>query len=536
MSNILEGKSIYGGAVIGKIYFHGKKEGNRKPVEVDNIYTEMQRYETAREKAKEQIKALHQKLLSEIGDENANIFEGQLMILEDTSFHDSVRRLIKSESVNAEYAVEVVGNHYAAVFLRLEDAYFQARSIDVKDIAQRIINVLENRVAESILQEPCIIMAEELTPSETVQMERGLMKGLVTRLGSANSHTAILARTFGIPAVVGMDVSEEMDGMLAILDGAAGKLILNPDEEKLSFYENCIKEEERKKEQLLAYKGKEIINKFGKKIAVYANIGDLSDLEAVKAYGADGIGLFRSEFSYLKENDFPTEDELFEVYKKLAESMKGKKVVIRTLDIGTDKMVSYLNLPAEENPALGYRAIRICLTREDIFRTQLRAILRASSYGNVSIMYPMIASLWEIQKIKQIVEELKQELNAAGIAYGEVEQGIVVETPAAAVISDLLAKEVDFFSIGTNDLTQYTLAVDRQNLELDKFYDAHHEAIFRLMNMIVKNAHDAGIRVGVCGEMGADVKLTQKLMEMGIDELSVSPSLVLEIKREIIGG
>ena len=536
MSNVLNGKTIYSGVVIGRIHFHGKKDGSVMRLCVEDTDEEIQRFEDARKKAQDQLQDLYERMLREAGIENAGIFEGQLMILEDENFNGSVKQMIAEQSVNAEYAVEVAGNHFAEVFSRLADEYFRARSIDVKDISQRLKNVLEEKGMSRSLREPCIIMAEELTPSETVQMDRKLMLGLVTRLGSSNSHTAILARTFGIPAIAGVDISEEMDGKMAVIDGHAGRLIVEPDEETIAFYQEKIQEENDKKVLLEVYKGKETINRFGKKISVYANIGELSDLDAVLENDAEGIGLFRSEFSYLKENDFPTEEELFLVYRRLAEVMGSKKVVIRTLDIGTDKKVDYLKLQEEENPALGYRAIRICLTREDIFRTQLRAILQASAYGNVAVMYPMIASLWEVKRIKAILEEVKQELDSAGIPYGNVEQGIVVETPAAAVISDLLAKEVDFFSIGTNDLAQYTLAVDRQNLELDMFYDARHEAILRLMRMTVENAHKAGIRVGICGELGADTTLTDTFMEMGIDELSVSPSQVLAVKRAIIAG
>ena len=536
MSSVLDGKSIYGGVVISRINFHGKKDASVVRRCVEDTRAEILRFEDACKKAQDQLRSLYDRMLREAGIENAGIFEGQLMILDDENFIRAVKQMIAEQSVNAEYAVDVTGNHFAEVFSGLEDEYFRARSIDVKDISQRLKNVLEKKEVPQTISEPCIIMAEELTPSETVQMDRKMMLGLVTRLGSSNSHTAILARTFGIPAVAGVDISEEMDGAMAVIDGHGGQLIVDPDEETLAFYREKIQEENDKKALLEAYKGKETINRFGKKICVYANIGELSDLAAVLENDAEGVGLFRSEFSYLKENDFPTEEDLFLAYRQLAEKMRGKRVVIRTLDIGTDKKVGYLNLQEEENPALGYRAIRICLTREDIFRTQLRAILRASAYGQVAIMYPMIASLWEVKKIKGILEEVKQELDGAGIPYGKVEQGIVVETPAAAVISDLLAKEVDFFSIGTNDLAQYTLAVDRQNLELDMFYDARHEAILRLMRMTVENAHKAGIRVGICGELGADITLTDTFMEMGIDELSVAPSQVLAVKQAIIGG
>lgn len=534
MSRVLEGKSIYGGIVIGKIYFHGKRDSAARPIQVYDTEREIRRFENACKRAQEQLCALRGQMEEAGSVENAGIFEGQRMILEDENFKISVKQMIRSHSVNAEYAVEMMGKHYAEIFLRLEDETFRARSIDVKDISQRVKDVLEGREGVGMPEEPCIIMAEELTPSETVQMDRKLMIGLVTRLGTANSHTAILARTFGIPTVAGIDISEDMDGKNAVLDGFRGCLILEPNQESLDFYQERIKEENEKKELLYKYRGREAVNRFGKKIAVYANIGELSDLDAVFKNDAEGIGLFRSEFSYLKETDFPAEEELFSVYKSIAESMNGKRVVIRTLDIGTDKKVGYLKLPGEENPALGYRAIRICLTREDIFRTQLRAILRASAYGNVAIMYPMITSVWEIKRIKEIVDEIKQELAAENIPYGPMEQGIVVETPAAAMISDLLAEEVDFFSIGTNDLAQYTLAADRQNLELDRFFDPHHEAVLRLIRLTVENAHRAGIRVGICGELGADTTLTDTFMKMGIDEFSVAPSQVLRVRRAII--
>ena len=534
MSKVLKGKSICNGVVIGRVRFHGKKETVKK-LQVKDCEAEILRFEDAGKRAGEQLEALYKKLLTEIGVESAGIFEGQLMILEDENYHNWVIQLITEQKVNAEYAVDMAGKYFAEIFSGLEDEYFRARSMDVKDITQRLQNILEEQEEFQSLQEPCIVMAEDLTPSETVQMDRRMLLGIVTRFGSVNSHTAILAKTFGIPAVVGVDISEDMDGRIAVVDGTAGCLILEPDEDTLGVYEVRNKEEEEKRALLATYKDKEAVNRFGKRIPVYANIGELSDLDAVLENGAEGIGLFRSEFSFLKENEFPAEDALFEAYKHIAETMQGRRVVIRTLDIGTDKKVEYLNLPKEENSALGYRAIRICLMREEIFRIQLRAILRASAYGNVAIMYPMITSLWEIQRIQEILEDVKRDLDQEGHKYQDVEQGIVVETPAAAVISDLLAKEVDFFSIGTNDLAQYTLAVDRQNQELDRFYDAQHEAILRLMRMTVENAHKAGIRVGICGELGADTSLMDIFMEMGIDELSVAPAQVLTVKRAIIG-
>lgn len=535
MSKVLEGKSIYNGVTIGKIYYHGKRDGMVKCIPVEDVDRELARLEEAKQLASAQLEALHRKLSDDHGVENAGIFEGQKMILADEVFNKSIREMIQAQPVNAEYAVSMVGKQYMDAFQSLEDEYFKARSVDVKDVMLRLISVLESCKDQEILQEPCIIMAQELTPSETVQMDRKKMLGLATRVGSANSHTSILARTFGIPAVAGLEISPEMDGLLGILDGFTGHLILEPDEEILAYYKKKMGEEGKKKDFLQQYKGRETVNRFGKRIGVYANIGELSDLDVVFENDAEGIGLFRSEFSYLKEDHFPTEEELFETYKLLAVKMAGKRVVIRTLDIGTDKMVRYLELPREENPALGYRAIRICLTREEIFRTQLRAILRASVYGRVEVMYPMITSLWEIRRIKEILKELVLELEQEGILCGNIRQGIVIETPAAALISDQLAQEVDFFSIGTNDLAQYTLAADRQNPELELFYDAKHPAIMQLIKLTVDNAHKAGITVGICGELGADESMTDTFMEMGIDELSVAPDRLLALKKAILG-
>lgn len=547
MSRILEGKSICGGLAIGKIRFWRKKELSIACEKIADADAEIMRYERARKTALEQVGKLYEKALKEAGRVQARIFEAYQVMLQDEEYHASVKHMIANQSINAEYAVAATGDNFAAMFANMEDEYFKDRSIDVKDISRRLILILAGRAEDTEpaednaavgnaeeVQELCIIMAEELTPSETVQFDKQLLLGLVTRNGCANSHTAILAKTMNIPALSDIHIAEKLDGKPAIVDGFAGRLIVEPDEETLAFYQKRMKEESEKNALLLQYKGKGTVNKFGRKIRLYANIGDISDLNSVLENDAEGIGLFRSEFLYMKATDHPTEEALFQVYKQVAETMKGKKVIIRTMDIGADKRADYFDLRQEENPALGYRAIRICLTREDIFRTQLRAILRTSAFGNVSIMYPMITSVWEVRKIKEIVGEIKRELEASGIVYGRFEQGIMIETPAAAIISDVLAREVDFFSIGTNDLAQYTLAVDRQNPELDIFYDPHHEAILRLIRMTVENGHRAGIPVGVCGELAADLTLTDTLMKMGVDELSVAPSQVLPVRRAIV--
>ena len=416
----------------------------------------------------------------------------------------------------------------------MDDEYFKARSIDMKDISERVINVLcGNDMGSDLGDEPVIIVAKDLAPSETVQMDKSKLLAFVTQLGSTNSHTAILARTMGIPALIGVEIKEEWNGKQAIVDGYTGTLIIEPDEAALAEYKKKAEEDAKQKELLLTLKGKENVTKSGQKINLYANIGNVSDLAAVLKNDAGGIGLFRSEFLYLEKDTFPTEEEQFTAYKQVAETMAGKKVIIRTLDIGADKQVDYFNLDKEDNPAMGYRAIRICLTQPEIFKTQLRALFRASNYGNIAIMYPMIISVDEVRKIKAISEEVKEELTKEGIPFGNVEQGIMIETPAAAVMSDELAKEVDFFSIGTNDLSQYTLAIDRQNTKLDPFFDPHHPAILRMIQMVVENAHKAGIWAGICGELGADTTLTQRFLEMGVDELSVSPGCVLPVRKAI---
>lgn len=536
MSVVLEGKSIYSGISIGKILFYGKNSSMVRRDRISDAATEIKRFEKAKSIAVSQLRELYQKAVKEVGEINAQIFEVHSMMLEDDDFNDSVKHIIEGQKVNAEYAVAATGDNFSEMFAQMEDEYFRARAADVKDISERLIAVLAEKEQGGFISEKCIVMAEELAPSETVQMDKQKLLGFVTRLGSANSHTAILARTMNIPALVGVRISEEYNGKTAVLDGFSGKLIVDPDEETLEKYRLRMDEERKKKEMLLKYKGRETINKNGKKIHLYANIGGSADIASVLSNDAEGIGLFRSEFLYLEADDYPSEEIQFHAYKQVAETMVGKKVIIRTLDIGADKKVDYFGLADEENPAMGYRAIRICLTREDIFRTQLRAILRAGVYGNIAVMYPMIISVDEVRRIKEIVKCIEKELEEAGIEYGKVEQGIMIETPAAALISDKLAKEVDFFSIGTNDLTQYTLAIDRQNPELDNFFDAHHDAVLRLIKMTVENGHREGIWVGICGELGADLTLTDAFMDIGIDELSVSPSKILAVREAIING
>lgn len=526
------GKKIYGGVAIGKLYLYSKTQNQVVRRKITDAEAEIARFEEAKGTAIQQLKGLYEKALKEVGELNAQIFEVHMMMLEDLDYNESVHNLIRSQSINAEYAVATTGDNFADMFAAMEDEYFSARAIDVKDISERVVSVLCGASTNSdIGAEPVIIAAEDLAPSETVQMDKSKLLAFVIHTGSVNSHTAILARTMNIPALTEIEIKEEWNGKLAIVDGHEGILILEPDEATLVAYEKIQQRDEEKKKLLLTLRGKENVTLDGRKINLYANIGNVADLAAVLQNDAGGIGLFRSEFLYLEKDTFPTEEEQFAVYKQVAETMAGKKVIIRTLDIGADKQVDYFDLGKEENPAMGYRAIRICLTRTDIFKTQLRAIFRASAYGNISVMYPMITSVEEVRQIKEIVAEVKSELEQAGVPCGEVEQGIMIETPAAAIISDILAKEVDFFSIGTNDLTQYTLAIDRQNEKLDSFYNAHHEAVLRLIQMITDNGHAAGIWVGICGELGADMDLTQRFLEMGLDELSVSPSCILPIRK-----
>lgn len=528
------GKSIFKGIAIGKILFYQKGEQPVKRVKIEDTAEQIKRYEDARAKAAEQLQGLYEKALKEVGEANAAVFEVHQMMLEDDDYIDSVVNIIETQQVNAEFAVATTGDNFAKMFAEMEDDYFKARAADVKDISERMVNILSgNESGGALGDEPVIVVAEDLAPSETVQMDKEKLLAFVTRLGSANSHTAILARTMNIPALIEVDIKEEWNGKMAVVDGYTGTFYIDPDEETLKKMQEKKEEDIKARELLQELKGKEDITVDGKHIKLYANIGGVKDVTSVLANDAAGIGLFRSEFLYLEADNYPDEEAQFQAYKTVAENMAGKKVIVRTLDIGADKQVDYFNLDHEENPAMGYRAIRICLDRRDIFRTQLRALLRASAYGNIGIMYPMIISVDEVKEIKKIVESIKAELTEKGIEYGEVEQGIMIETPAAVMISDLLAEEVDFFSIGTNDLTQYTLAIDRQNSKLDNIYDSHHPAVLRMIQKTIENGHKAGCWVGICGELGADMTLTETFLKMGIDELSVSPTFVLPIRKLI---
>ena len=528
------GKSIFKGIAIGKILFYQKGEQPVKRVKIEDTAEQIKRYEDARAKAAEQLQGLYEKALKEVGEANAAVFEVHQMMLEDDDYIDSVVNIIETQQVNAEFAVATTGDNFAKMFAEMEDDYFKARAADVKDISERMVNILSgNESGGALGDEPVIVVAEDLAPSETVQMDKEKLLAFVTRLGSANSHTAILARTMNIPALIEVDIKKEWNGKMAVVDGYTGTFYIDPDEETLKKMQEKKEEDIKARELLQELKGKEDITVDGKHIKLYANIGGVKDVTSVLANDAAGIGLFRSEFLYLEADNYPDEEAQFQAYKTVAENMAGKKVIVRTLDIGADKQVDYFNLDHEENPAMGYRAIRICLDRRDIFRTQLRALLRASAYGNIGIMYPMIISVDEVKEIKKIVESIKAELTEKGIEYGEVEQGIMIETPAAVMISDLLAEEVDFFSIGTNDLTQYTLAIDRQNSKLDNIYDSHHPAVLRMIQKTIENGHKAGCWVGICGELGADMTLTETFLKMGIDELSVSPTFVLPIRKLI---
>lgn len=528
------GKSIFKGIAIGKILFYQKGEQPVKRVKIEDTAEQIKRYEDARAKAAEQLQGLYEKALKEVGEANAAVFEVHQMMLEDDDYIDSVVNIIETQQVNAEFAVATTGDNFAKMFAEMEDDYFKARAADVKDISERMVNILSgNESGGAIGDEPVIVVAEDLAPSETVQMDKEKLLAFVTRLGSANSHTAILARTMNIPALIEVDIKEEWNGKMAVVDGYTGTFYIDPDEDILKKMQEKKEEDIKARELLQELKGKEDVTVDGKHIKLYANIGGVKDVASVLANDAAGIGLFRSEFLYLEADNYPDEEAQFQAYKTVAENMAGKKVIVRTLDIGADKQVDYFNLDHEENPAMGYRAIRICLDRRDIFRTQLRALLRASAYGNIGIMYPMIISVDEVKEIKKIVESIKAELTEKGIEYGKVEQGIMIETPAAVMISDLLAEEVDFFSIGTNDLTQYTLAIDRQNSKLDNIYDSHHPAVLRMIQKTIENGHKAGCWVGICGELGADMTLTETFLKMGIDELSVSPTFVLPIRKLI---
>ena len=534
------GKSIFNGIAIGKILFYSKDGVQIFRHKVEDTDAEIARYNKAKEKAIEELNAIYEKAVKEVGEMNAAVFEVHAMMLEDDDYNDSVKNIITSQGVNAEYAVATTSDNFSKMFAEMDDEYFQARAIDIKDISERVLNILAGRSSENILgDEPVIVVANDLAPSETVQMDKEKLLAFVTEEGSSNSHTAILARTMNIPALIGIKIDREWNGKMAVVDGYNGELILEPDEATIKVMKERQEKIAKDREMLQTLKGKEDVTLDGKHIKLYANIGSVADVANVLKNDANGIGLFRSEFLYLENDTFPTENEQFQAYKAVAENMAGKKVVIRTLDIGADKQVDYFGLDKEDNPAMGYRAIRICLKQQDIFKTQLRALLRASAFGNISIMFPMIISVNEVRQIKAIVAEVKEELISQGITVGDVELGIMIETPAAVMISDLLAKEVDFFSIGTNDLTQYTLAIDRQNSKLDDIYDSHHEAILRMIRMVVENGHKNNCWVGICGELGADTTLTEEFIKMGIDELSVSPTFVLPIRkiiREIKAG
>ena len=530
----ITGKSVFSGIAIGKLAIFQNGDNPVKREKITDSRAEIQRFTDAKEEAKVQLAALYEKALKEVGEVNAAIFEVHQMMLDDLDYIEAITNMIESQEVNAEYAVATTGDNFSAMFAAMDDDYMKARAADVKDISNRVITILQgNQTGGMDSDEPVILLANDLAPSETVQLDKSKVLSFVTRHGSTNSHTAILARTMNIPALIGIDYTEDAEGKLGIVDGYEGKLIIDPPASVLEEYRARKEADEEKKRLLMELKGKEDVTLDGKQIKLYANIGSVSDVATVLANGAGGIGLFRSEFLYLESSDYPTEEEQFTAYRKVAEMMAGKKVIIRTLDIGADKQLDYFGLDKEENPAMGYRAIRICLDRTDIFKTQLRALYRASYYGNIAIMFPMIISVDEVLKIKGIVAEVKKELDAEGLPYREVELGIMIETPAAVMMTAELAKEVDFFSVGTNDLTQYTLAIDRQNPKLDNIYDSHHPAIMKMLQMIVDNGHAGGCWVGICGELGADTTLTETFLRMGFDELSVSPSMVLSVREEI---
>ena len=535
---VYSGKSVFRGIAIGKISVYRKNEQQVKRVRTEDTKGELARYEAAKAAAIEQLQELYQKALKEVGEANAAIFEIHQMMLDDGDYNESVENIIETQKVNAEYAVAVTGDNFAQMFRAMDDDYMRERAADVKDVSERVLSILNGgQKGKVVTDEPVIIVADDLAPSETVQLEKDMVLSFVTVHGSVNSHTAILARTMAIPALIGTEelpLDDTVDGKLAVVDGLNGKIYVEPDAQTLEEMKKRRQAELEKKELLQLLKGKDNVTLDGKKIMLYANIGNIKDLATVIQNDAGGIGLFRSEFIYLEKDRYPTEDEQFSIYKTAVETMAGKRVIIRTLDIGADKQCEYFKMDKEENPALGYRAIRICLTRPEIFKTQLRALFRASAYGNLAIMYPMITSLWEVKRIKEIVEEVKAELTAEQLEFGNPQQGIMIETPAAVMMSEKLAKEVDFFSIGTNDLTQYTLAIDRQNPKLDKFYDAHHPAVLSMIRMTVENAHKAGIWAGICGELGADTSLTKEFLAMGVDELSVSPGSILPIRKIIL--
>ena len=529
-----QGKSVYKGIVMGPVVVLKKNDYQVKRTRIKDAQGETARVQEAVKRSQEQLQKLYDKALKEVGEASAAIFEVHQMMLEDEDYLEAIQNMIQTEMVNAEYAVAVTGDNFSQMFASMDDDYMKARAADIKDISERLVRNLSGQEDADLSNiDPSVVVADDLSPSETVQMDKEKILAFVTVHGSANSHTAILARMMNIPALIGvpLDLDELKNGTTAVVDGFTGQVTFEPDEETHAATQKRVQEEKEKLALLQELKGKENVTLDGKKINIYANIGSVGDIGYVLENDAGGIGLFRSEFLYLGRNDFPTEEEQFQAYKQAVQTMAGKKVIIRTLDIGADKQVDYFNLGNEDNPALGYRAIRICLKQPDIFKTQLRALFRAAVYGNLSIMYPMITSVEEVEKIYEIVKEVEIELKAQEIQYRIPEQGIMIETPAAVMVSDRLAELVDFFSIGTNDLTQYTLAIDRQNEKLDDFYNPHHEAILRMIQMVVDNAHKCGKWAGICGELGADLTLTEKFVRMGLDELSVAPSMILKLRK-----
>ena len=531
-----QGKSVFSGVAIGKIFVYKKADNTVEKYQVEDAAAEFERFKAAQAKAITQLQALYEKTCKDIGEEEAMIFEMHQQLLEDLDYVESIQGIIEGEGLNAEYAVFVTAEQFAAMFIAMNDEYMSGRAVDVKDVSERVISILNGtQVAAEAMDEPVIILAEDLAPSETVQFEKDKLLAFVTQKGSANSHTAILARMMNLPSLVttDIDLDPEYNGKMGIVDGFTGKIYIEPDEVIMAEMKEKKRREEDRRRMLQTLKGLPTVTKSGKKVHLYANIGGVEDVDSVLENDSEGIGLFRSEFLYLGRENYPSEEEQFEAYKEVLSKMAGKKVIIRTLDIGADKQADYFNIEKEENPALGFRAIRICLTRVEMFKTQLRAIYRASAYGKAAIMFPMIISVNEIVRIKEIVEEVKEELRQQDIPFGDVELGIMIETPAAVIISDQLAAHVEFFSIGTNDLTQYTLAIDRQNQALEPFYNAHHEAVLRMIQMTIENAHAHGAWCGICGELGADMELTRRFVQMGIDELSVSPPFTLELRQKI---
>lgn len=533
-----QGKGVYGAVALGKVSVFNRQAVSVKREKIHDTEAELKRLENAKSMAIKQLKEIYEKALREVGEDNAAIFEIHMMMVEDEDYNDAITEMITTQNVNAEYAVAVTGDNFAEMFSAMDDSYMKARASDVGDISNRIINCLTNNSdLNQKSDEPVIICADDLAPSETVSLDKDKVLAFVTAHGSSNSHTAILARNMNIPAIIGVGeefLSAVKNGDMAVVNGFTGEFILDPDEETIKFAEKKCAEEIEKKELLQKLKGKENVTLDGKKINIFANIGSVDNIGAVLLNDAGGIGLFRSEFLYLENSDYPSEEEQFRIYKRVLESMAGKKVIIRTLDIGADKQCDYFNLKKEDNPALGVRAIRLCLDRPEIFKTQLRALFRASAFGNLGIMFPMIANVWEVKEVIDICNSVKAELKADGIEYSEeTELGIMIETPAAALISDKLAQLVDFFSVGTNDLTQYTLACDRQNPDIERFCDTHHEAVLKLIEIATDNAHKYGKWIGICGELAADTTLTETFLRMGIDELSVSPAFVLKVRDKI---